>query len=270
MKIRRISVPDIRARKGGEPLVCLTAYTTPMAALLDARADLLLVGDSLGMVLYGLNSTVEVDLDLMIRHGACVSKASQRACVVVDMPFGSYQESPEQAFRNAARILKETGCAAVKLEGGEEMAETVAFLSVRGIPVMGHVGLQPQSVNVLGGYGARGRNDADSDKIFSDARAIAQAGAFSIVLEAVVEPLAAQITRSVEIPTIGIGASAMCDGQILVTEDMLGLTTGRKPAFVKEYADLSSAIDKAVSSYAEDVRSRKFPAAEHTYRKTGT
>jgi 3-methyl-2-oxobutanoate hydroxymethyltransferase len=261
----RISVPDIRARKGGEPIVSLTAYSAPMAGFLDPYVDVFIVGDSLGMVFYGMDSTLGVTLDMMIAHGAAVVRGSKRACVVVDMPFGSYQESPAQAFRNAALVLQRTGCAAIKLEGGAEMAETVRFLVERGIPVMGHVGLMPQSVNRLGGYRARGRGRAEAKHIIADARAIADAGAFSIVVEGVVEPLAREITGAVAVPTIGIGASADCDGQVLVTEDMLGLFTEFTPKFVRRYADLGIAVADAAREYADDVRARRFPGPENCF-----
>ena len=265
---RRQTVVDIRARKrrdGAEPLVCLTAYTVLTARLLDAHTDLLLVGDSLGMVLYGLETTVGVTLDMMIAHGQAVMRGAKRSCVIVDMPFGSYQESPEMAFRNAARIMKEVGCAGVKIEGGEEMAETVRFLAQRGIPVLGHVGLMPQSVNTAGGFKARGRGDAEAAKILNDAKAIADAGAFALVVEGVMEPLARRITDEVAVPTIGIGGSPACDGQILVTEDMAGLFTDFKPKFVKRYMDLGAGIAESARRYAEEVRSGAFPGPEHCF-----
>ncbi len=264
-QVKRISVPDIAARKGQEPVVVLTAYSVSMATLLDDHCDCLLVGDSLGMVLYGLDSTLPVTLDMMINHGAAVVRGSSKACVVVDLPWASYQESPAQAFRNAARVLAETGASAVKLEGGEEMAETVEFLVRRGIPVMGHVGLTPQAVNALGGYRARGRSDAEQAKILGDAKAIAEAGAFAIVVEGVVEPLARQITEQVPVVTIGIGASAACDGQVLVTDDMLGLFAGFTPKFVKRYAEIGEQVSQAAASYAADVRARAFPEAAHVF-----
>lgn len=264
-QVKRISVPEIAARKGQEPVVVLTAYSVSMATLLDDHCDCLLVGDSLGMVLYGLDSTLPVTLDMMINHGAAVVRGSSKACVVVDLPWASYQESPAQAFRNAARVLAETGASAVKLEGGEEMAETVEFLVRRGIPVMGHVGLTPQAVNALGGYRARGRSDAEQAKILGDARAIAEAGAFAIVVEGVVEPLARQITEQVPVVTIGIGASAACDGQVLVTDDMLGLFAGFTPKFVKRYAEIGEQVSQAAASYAADVRARAFPEAAHVF-----
>lgn len=265
----RKSVTQITQNKDEQtPLVCLTAYTAPMAQLLDPHCDLLLVGDSMAMVLYGMDSTLGADMEMMIRHGAAVVRASAQACVVVDMPFGSYQESKEVAFRNAARLLKETGCAGVKLEGGTEMSETLSYLAQRGIPVMGHIGLQPQSVHTLGGYKARGHEDSEAKRIMKDGQDIAAAGAFSIVLEGIAEPLAAAITAAIPVPTIGIGASAACDGQILVTEDMLGLTGGgKKPKFVKSYADLSPAMEEAVKQYAGEVRTRKFPSPEYLYTK---
>lgn len=262
---KRISVPEIQARKGGEPIVSLTAYSAPMAGFLDPHVDVFIVGDSLGMVLYGLDSTLGVTLQMMIEHGAAVVRGSETACVTVDMPFGSYQESPAQAFRNAAKIMKRTGCDAVKLEGGEEMAETIRYLVDRGIPVMGHVGLMPQSVNRLGGYRARGRGRAEALQIIADARAVADAGAFSIVVEGVVEPLAHEVTNAVAIPTIGIGASAYCDGQVLVAEDMLGLFTDFTPKFVRRYADLGGDVAKAAKAYAEDVRARRFPGPENYF-----
>jgi len=261
---KRLTVPAIRARKGGEPLVMLTAYTVRTAQLLDPHCDMLLVGDSLGQVIYGLPSTVPVTLEMMAAHGAAVVRGSYQALVVIDMPFGSYEASPERAFESAASLLKQTGAAAVKLEGGEAMAPTVRFLSERGIPVMGHIGLTPQAVNVLGGYGARGRSAAEADKIAADARAIADAGAFAIVAEGVVEPIAVAITRDVACPVIGIGASAQCDGQVLVAEDMLGMFD-RVPRFVKRYDDLGARITDAAARYAADVRDRSFPGTEQVY-----
>jgi len=261
----RITVPELRARKGGEPIVCLTAYTTPMAQRLDPHVDLLMVGDSLGMVLYGFDSTLPVTLDMMIAHGAAVRRGSARACLVVDLPFGSYQESPAAAFRAAARVMAETGCSAVKLEGGREMADTVAFLTARGVPVMGHVGLTPQSVHRLGGYRARGRGEQQAGTILADAAAIAEAGAFSLVLEGMVEPLARDVTGKVAIPTIGIGASPACDGQVLVTEDLTGLFGAFTPKFVKRYAEIGETIGQAAAAYAADVRARRFPGPEHCF-----
>jgi 3-methyl-2-oxobutanoate hydroxymethyltransferase len=257
---RRLTVRHFR--KGGGPYVCLTAYTTPMARLLDPHADLLLVGDSLGMVLYGLDSTVPVTLEMMIAHGAAVLRGTRHACIVVDMPFGSYQESPAQAFRNAARILADTGCAAVKLEGGVEMAETIRFLVARGVPVCGHVGLMPQAVNASG-YRVQGRDEAGAAAVAGDARAVAEAGAFAVVIEGTTRPLATAITRASPVPTIGIGASPECDGQILVSDDMLGLFTAFRPRFVKRYAELAASVSQAAAAYAADVRARRFPAAEH-------
>jgi len=262
--MRRLTVPALQARKGGEPIVMLTAYTARMAQLLDPHCDLLLVGDSLGQVIYGLPSTVPVTLDMMCAHGAAVVRGSYHSLVAIDLPFGSYEAGPEQAFATAARVLKETGAAAVKLEGGEAMAETIAFLTRRGIPVIGHVGLTPQAVNVLGGYRARGRDQAEADKILADARAVAQAGCFALVLEGVMEEIAIEATRIVACPTIGIGASAACDGQVLVTEDMLGLFE-RTPRFVKRFDDLAGRISAAAEAYAADVRSRAFPTADQLY-----
>ncbi len=265
---KRLTVPAIRARKGGEPLVMLTAYTVRTAQLLDPHCDMLLVGDSLGQVVYGLPSTVPVTLEMMAAHGAAVVRGSLQALVVIDMPFGSYEASPEKAFESAAWLLKQTGAAAVKLEGGEAMAATVRFLSERGIPVMGHIGLTPQAVNVLGGYGARGRSAAEAEKIAADARAIAAAGAFAIVAEGVMEPIAVAITREVACPVIGIGASAECDGQVLVAEDMLGMFE-RVPRFVKRYDDLGGRISDAAARYAAEVRARAFPGAEQVYVPKG-
>jgi 3-methyl-2-oxobutanoate hydroxymethyltransferase len=255
---------DIRARKGGAPIVSLTAYTTPMAELMDAHCDFVLVGDSVGMVLHGLPSTLGVTMDMMILHGQAVKRGLQRAMMVVDMPFGSYEESPQQAFRNAARIMAETGAGAVKLEGGQGMAETIAFLVARGIPVMAHIGLTPQSINTLGGYKVQGRGSAGA-RLLADAQAVAAAGAFAVVLEKVPQTLADRITADVPIPTIGIGASAGCDGQVLVVDDMLGLFTRFKPKFVKRYATLGEQAEAAVAAYAEEVRTRAFPADEHVF-----
>ena len=270
--MKRLTVPKIRAHKTGgetkEPLVMLTAYTARQAQLLDAHCDLLLVGDSLGQVIYGLPSTIPVTLEMMSNHAAAVVRGSYHSVVVVDMPFGSYEASREQAFESAARLLKETGAAAVKLEGGEQMAETVAFLNERGIPVMGHVGLTPQAVNVLGGYMARGRDGAEAEKIVGDAKALDEAGAFAIVLEGVLEPIAIEATKAVSCPTIGIGASAQCDGQVLVTDDMLGMFE-RVPRFVKKYENIAEVIDKTVAQYAEEVRSRTFPTSAQTYQPKG-
>lgn len=262
--MKRLTIPAIRRRKGSEPLVMLTAYTVRTAQLLDPHCDMLLVGDSLGQVVYGLPSTVPVTLDMMAAHGAAVVRGSYHAVVVVDMPFGSYEASPEQAFTSAAFLLKQTGAAAVKLEGGVAMAPTVRFLSERGIPVMGHVGLTPQAVNALGGYGARGRSPEEAAKIVTDGRSIAEAGAFAIVVEGVVEPIAIELTRTIGCPTIGIGASVQCDGQVLVTEDMLGLFE-RTPRFVKTYDDLAARVSAAVQGYADEVRARAFPGPAQIY-----
>ena len=270
--MRRLTVPRIRARKKDgvteKPIVMLTAYTARQAQLLDAHCDVLLVGDSLGQVIYGLESTVPVTLDMMANHAAAVVRGSYHSVVVVDMPFGSYEASKEQAFESASYLLKQSGAAAVKLEGGEAMAETVQFLGQRGIPVMGHVGLTPQAVNVLGGYAARGRSDAEAEKIVGDAKALDEAGAFAIVIEGVVEPIAIEATRAVSCPTIGIGASAKCDGQVLVTEDMLGMFE-RVPRFVKRYEEIASIIENTVATYAEEVRARSFPGQEQTYQPKG-
>lgn len=263
--IRRMTVPQLAARKGGEPIVSLTSYHAHTAAIVDKYADFILVGDSLGMVMHGMETTVGVPLDLMIMHGKAVVRGTRRALIVVDMPFGTYEESPNMAFRNAAKIMKETGCGAVKLEGGARMAETIHFLVERGIPVMAHTGLTPQSSHVMGGFKTQGR-DEDSWKAHEeDARAVSQAGAFALVLEGMVEPLAAKITKQVDIPTIGIGASVECDGQILVLEDMLGLNEWT-PKFVKVYGQLGPQIEKAVSEYADEVKSRSFPTEDQVYR----
>lgn len=267
--MKRLTVPAIQRRKfegrTEEPLVMLTAYTARQAQLLDPHCDMLLVGDSLGQVIYGLPSTIPVSLDMMCAHGAAVVRGSYHSVVVVDMPFGSYEASPAQAFESASRVLKETGCAAVKLEGGVAMAETIAFLTQRGIPVCAHVGLTPQAVNALGGYGARGRSQQEHEKIVADGQAVAAAGAFAVVVEGVLEPIAVALTGSLDIPVIGIGASAQCDGQVLVCEDMLGLFE-RVPRFVKRYADMAGLISEGAASYAAEVRSRAFPGEEQLYR----
>ena len=263
-EIKRLTAPDIRARKGGEPIVSLTSYHAHTARLVDQHCDVILVGDSLGMVMHGLETTVPVTLDMMILQGHAVMRGSKRALVVVDMPFGSYEASKEQAFMSAARVLKETGCGAIKVEGGRRLADTIHFLTQRGVPVMGHVELTPQSINTIGSFRAQGREEKDWAPIEDDARAVADAGAFSIVIEAVAEPLARRITQQVPIPTIGIGASSACDGQILVLEDMLGLSP-RVPKFVKRYGDIGPGIEAAVAGYAKDVRSRAFPGADHVY-----
>lgn len=261
---RPVLPPDIRARKGHEPLVMLTAYTTPIARLADPHCDMLLVGDSLGMVLHGLPSTLGVTMEMMILHGQAVMRGATRSMVVIDMPFASYEESPAQAFRNAARLLAETGAAAVKLEGGEHMAETIAFLTARGVPVMAHIGLTPQAVNTLGGYKVVGRED-EAEKVMADARAIEAAGAFSVVLEKVPEGLAGRVTQNLSIPTIGIGAGVHCDGQVLVVDDMLGLFTEFRPKFVKRYGNLGDAATEAIAGYAAEVRARAFPGPEHSF-----
>ncbi len=263
-EIRRLTAPDIRARKGGEPIVCLTSYHAHTARLVDKYCDVILVGDSLGMVMHGFETTVPVTLDMMILQGHAVMRGSERALIVVDMPFGSYEESKEQAFRNAARVMKETGCGAIKVEGGRRLAETISFLTERGVPVMGHVGLTPQAINTIGSFRAQGREEKDWGPIEDDARSVSDAGAFSLVIEAVAEPLGRRITEKVAIPTIGIGASVACDGQILVLEDMLGLSP-RVPKFVRRYGDLGPGIEAAISSYAKDVRARAFPGPDQVY-----
>lgn len=260
--------PDIAALKGERPIVALTAYHAHTAAIADKYCDFLLVGDSLGMVMHGYETTVPVPLDLMIMHGKAVVRGARRALVVIDMPFGTYEESPSIAFRNAARVMKETDCGAIKLEGGRRMAETIRYLVERGIPVMAHIGLTPQSINVLGGWKTQGRTPQEWTALEEDARLVSEAGAFAVVLEAIAGPLAERITASVPIPTIGIGASSACDGQILVMEDMLGLSP-RVPKFVKEFGRIGAAIEGAIKSYAEEVRARRFPEPDHTYTMKG-
>jgi len=266
---RRLMAPDITAKKGVETIVSLTAYHAHTAAIADKYCDFLLVGDSLGMVMHGYETTVPVSLDMMISHGRAVVRGAKRALVVIDMPFGSYEESPAVAFRNCARVMKETDCGAVKLEGGRRMAETIHYLVDRGIPVMAHIGLTPQSINVIGGFKPQGRDRAEWRSFEEDGLAVSQAGAFSVVLEAIPEALAERITALVPIPTIGIGASSACDGQILVMEDMLGLSPSA-PKFAKKFGTIGAAIEEAISGYAGEVRAGKFPAVEHTYamRKT--
>lgn len=265
----RLSIPALRQRKGVGSLVALTAYSLPMARWVDAHADIIIVGDSVGMVLYGMPSTLGVTLEMMIAHGQAVMRGAQRACVVVDLPFGTYQASLEQAFMNAAEVLRETGAQGVKLEGGEEMAETVAYLVKRGIPVMAHVGLMPQQVNALGGFKAQGRDEESAKRVRRDALAMQAAGAFSIVLEGIAEPLARALSEELEIPTIGIGASPACDGQVLVTEDLLGLFGEYQPRFVKRYAELGGVIDQALGEYAREVRGGQFPGLEHCFKAAG-
>ena len=264
-RIKRITAPDLTARKGGDPIVVLTCYTAPMAQFLDEHVDCLLVGDSLGMVVYGLDTTLAVSLDMMINHGAAVVRGSQHASVIVDMPFGSYQESAEQAYRNAALIMQNTGAHGVKLEAGANLAPTIEFLTQRGIPVMGHVGLMPQSVNIYGGFRVQGKETSAARHVIDDARAVADAGAFSMVIEGVMESVAREITDVVSIPTIGIGASVECDGQVLVTEDLLGLFSDFTPKFVKRYADLGKEISAAAAKYSGDVKARRFPDAKHCF-----
>jgi 3-methyl-2-oxobutanoate hydroxymethyltransferase len=262
--IKRVTVPEIRAHKNAKPVVCLTCYHAHTARLLDRHVDLMLVGDSLGMVMHGLETTLGVTLDMMILHGKAVMRGSKHALVVVDLPFGSYEESPQVAFRSAARVIQETGCSAVKLEGGARMAETIHYLAQRGIPVMSHIGLTPQMIQIFGGFKTQGRTEAEWPAIEADAKAVAEAGAFAVVLEGMAEPLAAKITREIAIPTIGIGASAECDGQILVMEDMLGLNPN-PPKFVRQYANMGPDIEAAVQAYAADVRERRFPGRENVY-----
>ena len=264
LETKRLTIPALTARKHGEKIVCLTAYTAPVAALLDPHVDLLLVGDSVGMVMHGLPNTVGVTLDMMILHGRAVIRGASRAVVVVDLPFGSYEESPQLAFRSAARVMQETGCHAIKVESGESIAETIAFLVQRGIPVLGHVGLRPQATNVDGGFKAKGRTAAEWERVLAEARATERAGAFAVVVEGVSADLAAEITQELAIPTIGIGASPECDGQILVTDDMLGMFDWT-PKFVRRYANLREAIGAAAASYARDVRTGEFPAQAELY-----
>jgi 3-methyl-2-oxobutanoate hydroxymethyltransferase len=264
-EIRRTTAPDIRARKGGDPIVSLTSYHAHTARLLDNYVDIILVGDSLGMVMHGMETTVPVTLDMMILQGRAVMRGSKRALVVVDMPFGSYEESPEQAFRNCARVLKETQAGAIKIEGGVKFADTIKFLTNRGVPVMAHIGMTPQSINALGSFKALGRDETEWGPFLDDARAVAQAGAFSVVVEAVAEPLARRITAEIPIPTIGIGASPACDGQILVLEDMLGLSP-KVPKFVKQYGNLAAGIEESIKTFAAEVRNRQFPATAHVYQ----
>lgn len=262
---KKCTPADLRARKGGVPIVCLTAYSAVQARLLDPHVDLLLVGDSLGMVVYGFDSTLPVTMEMMIAHGSAVTRGASQACVIVDMPFASYQESPAQAFRNAARIMSETGCAGIKLEGGQIMAETIRFLVERGIPVLAHIGLQPQSVKALGGFRAQGRTEPEAARVIADAHAVAEAGAFAMVVEGTAEPVARRLTEIVPVPTIGIGASPACDGQVLVTEDIFGVFDRFQPRFVKHYAELGKEMSKAAAAYAEEVRQRRFPGPEHVY-----
>lgn len=262
--VRRVSAPQIQNRKGKEPIVSLTAYYAHTAAIVDKYVDFILVGDSLGMVIHGMESTLGVSLDLMITHGISVVRGTEHALIVVDLPFGSYEESPEVAFRNAARVMRETGCGAVKLEGGQRMADIIRFLTERGIPVMAHIGLTPQSSAVMGGFKTQGRDKDEWAAHEADANAVAQAGAFAVVLEGMVEPLAAKITKQINIPTIGIGASVECDGQILVLEDMLGFNSS-PPKFVKVYGDLGNAMEQAIKNYSEDVKSRAFPGGDNIY-----
>jgi len=262
--VKRVAAPDIAGRKGKTPIVCLTAYTAPMAEILDPHCDVLLVGDSVGMVIHGLPNTVGVTMEMMILHGQAVMRAAKRAMVVIDMPFGSYEGSPEVAYANAARLMKETGAQAVKVESGPTVVATIDYLVKRGIPVMGHVGLRPQSVLVDGGFKAKGRSNEERSRILEEARGTSGAGAFAVVVEGVAEGLAREITETIEAPTIGIGASAGCDGQILVTDDMLGLFDWT-PKFVRRYADLRGEIGQAVAAYADDVRNRRFPGPAEIY-----
>lgn len=261
---RRLAAPDIAARKGGEPIVCLTAYTTPTAEIFDPHCDVLLVGDSVGMVLHGLPNTVGVTLEMMILHAQAVMRGSRRAMVVVDMPFGSYEGAPEQAYAAACRVMKETGAQGIKVESGPTVPATIAYLAQRGIPVMGHVGLRPQAALMEGAFKAKGRTEAERERVLAEARATDEAGAFAVVVEGVAESLAREVTAAISAPTIGIGASPVCDGQVLVAEDMLGLFDWA-PKFVRRYADLRTDISRAVEQYAADVRARRFPGEAETY-----
>lgn len=258
------TVQDIIAQQ--TPVVCLTAYTAPMAAVADDHCDLLLVGDSVSMVLYGEDTTQKADMAMMTRHGQAVVKTAKKAVVIVDMPYGSYEKDPVTALKNAQTLMDKTGCDGIKLEGGEDLAGTIKFLTDNDIPVMGHIGLLPQSVNSPEGYKVQGREDEGAQQIMRDAKAVQEAGAFCVVIEAVPEPVAAAITAAIDIPTIGIGASNACDGQILVSEDMLGLSLGKPPKFVKKYADSAPLLYDAIENYAREVKSRAFPAIEHTYK----
>lgn len=264
-EVKRITIPDIQSRKGQGSIVSLTAYTKPMAAYIDPYVDLILIGDSLGMVSYGMDSTLAVTLDMMIAHSQAVVRGSQRACVIVDLPFGSYQESPQIAYRNCARVMAETGAQGVKLEGGVEMAETVEFLVKRAIPVMAHVGLMPQHTNIMGGFRAQGLDSESQESIYKAALEMEKAGAFCVLMEGTGEPLARRITQDLKVPTIGIGASPACDGQILVTEDIVGLFSDYTPRFVKRYAELGDQLSTAVEEYAKDVRAGAFPELRHCF-----
>jgi 3-methyl-2-oxobutanoate hydroxymethyltransferase len=261
----RISVADLKARKNKTPIVCLTAYTTPIARLLDAHADLLLVGDSMGMVLYGMENTRGVTLSMMIEHGRAVMRGSKRAFVLLDMPFGCYETSPSQAVESGKRLVGETGAGGVKVEGGAEFAPTVEALVKAGVPVMAHIGLLPQTVVTSEGYRIQGRAEGDEARLLNDAKTLENAGAFSLLIEATIEPVSRAITTSVAIPTIGIGASPACDGQVLVIDDVIGLFGDFTPRFVKRYAEIGPLIADAAARYADDVRARAFPAAEHTF-----
>ncbi|MGE0418480.1 MAG: 3-methyl-2-oxobutanoate hydroxymethyltransferase [Acetobacteraceae bacterium] len=262
--MRQMTPPDIKGRKGGEPIACITSYTALTTRIVDPLVDLILVGDSLAMTVYGMSTTVGVSVEMMIAHGSAVARTARHACVVVDLPFGSYEESPEQAFRTAAQVMAATGCGAVKLEGGAEMAETIRFLSARGVPVMAHIGLTPQSVNALGGYGVRGRGE-EAATMMRDAKAVAEAGAFSVVVEKTAEPVARDISAAIAAPTIGIGASVACDGQILVIDDVIGLFTEFRPKFVRRYAEVAPTIEGAIREYVADVRARRFPGPDHVF-----
>lgn len=264
-KAKRLMPSDIKARKGGLPIVSLSLYTTPQARLAAPYCDFLLVGDSVGMVLYGMESTLGVTVEMMIEHGKAVRRGAPDSCVIIDLPFGSYEASPEQAFATAARVMTETKAHGVKIEGGETMAPTIEFLTKRGIPVMGHVGLLPQAVNAAGGFRAHGRDSAEASRIHEDALAVAEAGAFSMVIEGVVEDLAKRITKEAPVPTIGIGASPACDGQVLVADDALGLFADFKPKFVKRFAELGPEVEKAFADYQKQVQARTFPALEHCF-----
>lgn len=252
-----LDIADLKAKK--TPIVALTAYTYNVAQILDEHCDIILVGDSLGMVLYGYETTIPVDIKLIMNHAEAVVRASKNAMVVADIPFGYSQKNKEHAFDNCAKLLKKTGAQAVKLEGGEEMAETIKYLTDRGIPVMGHIGFKPQSVNMHGGYKRQGKTKEDAKKLVADAKAVEESGAFAVVVECVSEKAAKDIHKKVSIPVIGIGAGKNCDGQILVTEDMLGITEFA-PGFVKNYGGLRDIIQQSVETYSKEVRNKKFPS----------
>src|SRR5690625_1904416 len=262
---KRRTVPELMSFKGQQKIVALTAYTAPFARILDAHLDMILVGDSTAMVGYAMRDTLSITIEQMAAHGAAVVRSTSQPCIVIDMPFGSFQESAQQAFRQAAYLLAHSGAAAVKIEGGAALAPTTKFLVERGIPVLAHVGLMPQYVNTMGGFKAQGLNEEAANLIERDALAHQEAGAFAVVVEGVAEPLGRRLTQRLSIPTIGIGASPDCDGQILVTEDILGLSGPRIPRFAQQFADVGALIDQAVQQYANDVRAGSFPTLDHCF-----